>query len=93
MSAVRSIRIDEGLRGRLEAFAQRQRRTPNFIINEALQDYLEMKEREEDIIKAAKEAWAEFQVTGRGADWPEVRDWIDSWDGPEEQPEPECRKL
>lgn len=93
MSAVRSIRINEDLRSRLEAFASRHQRTPNFIINEALQTYLEMKEQEEAVIEAAKEAWAEFQVTRQGADWGEVRDWIESWGGSDERPVSECRKL
>jgi predicted transcriptional regulator len=93
MSAVRSIRINEDLRNRLEAFANRHKRTPNFVINEALQTYLEMWEREEAVIEAAKESWAEFQTTHQAADWGEVRDWSESWGGPSEAPEPQCRKL
>ncbi len=93
MSAVRSIRINEDLRSRLEAFASRHQRTPNFIINEALQSYLEMKEREEAVVEAAREAWAEFQATGQGVDWGDVREWIASWGDSSESPVPKCRKL
>jgi predicted transcriptional regulator len=55
---------------------------------EALQTYLEIQEREEAVVEAAKEAWAEFQAAGQGADWDEVRGWIASWSGPSEPPAP-----
>ncbi len=93
MSAVRSIRINEDLQNRVESFAHRRQRTVNFIIKEALQSYLETKEREEEVVQAAKEAWAEFQSTGQGAEWADVRQWIASWGGPEELPAPKCREL
>lgn len=93
MSAVRSIRLNEDLQKRMESFARRHQRTPNFIINEALKDYLEIKEQEEAVVAAAKEAWAEFQTTGRGVDWNEMREWLASWGSTNESPVPQCRKL
>jgi predicted transcriptional regulator len=93
MSAVRSIRLSEDLQSRMEAFANRHQRTPNFVITEALKDYLETKEQEEVIVAAAKEAWAEFQATGRGVEWDEMREWIASWGSPSEKSVPQCREL
>ena len=93
MSSVRSIRINEDLRSRLEAFANRHQRTPNFVINEALQTYLEMREQEEAVIEAAKEAWTEFKAERMGVGLSEVSEWLNSWGGPSEKPGPEFRKL
>jgi predicted transcriptional regulator len=93
MSVVKSIRINEDLRCRLEAFASRHQRTSNFVINEALQLYLEMKEREDVLIEAAEESWAEYQTNHQAADGDEVLNWILSWGSPSESPAPKCRKL
>jgi len=92
MVTATSIKLDDELKGRVKSLAESRRRTPHWIMREAIAQYVAREEKREALNQDTLRAWDEFQVTGRYATAEEVDDWLASWGTENELPAPECRK-
>lgn len=92
MAVVTSIKLDDELKGRVQHLAAARRRTPHWIMREAIAQYVEREEKREALRQDTLKAWEEFQATGRHATAEEVESWLSSWGTEDELPAPACRK-
>jgi predicted transcriptional regulator len=79
-----SLKINDTLKSRVHHLAGQRRRSPHWIMLEAIQQYVEREE--------ALASWAAYQETGRHLTGQEVRTWLSTWGTEDEKAVPECHK-
>lgn len=87
-----SLKIDDALKGRVQQLASQRRRSPHWIMLEAIRQYVEREEAKESFKQEAQASWAAYQETGRHLTGPEVRAWLNAWGTEDEKMVPECHK-
>lgn len=92
MTTATSVKLDEKLKGRVKRLADVQRRTPHWIMREAISQYVEREEKREILDRETLKAWEEVQSTGLHATDTEVDKWLASWGTENELPVPACHK-
>lgn len=85
-STTLTIRVDQSVKERLEAVAQRLNRSKSFVAGEAIEEYLAVHEWQiEGINKALRSIDA-----GKGVSHSAVAEWVDSWGTETERPKPKA---
>lgn len=92
MTTATSIKLDDELKGRIRHLAEAQRRTPHWIMREAIAQYVDREEKREALRQDTIRAWDEFQATGLHATVDEVDQWLANWGTDKERPAPECHE-
>ena len=70
------IKLDAKVKGRLQRLAQARRRSPHWLMREAIEQYLEREERREQLRRDAAAAWEEYRATGRHVTGAEADAWM-----------------
>jgi predicted transcriptional regulator len=81
-----SVRLPPETKAKLEKWAERQERPVSFLVQRALDNYLE---ELEEFDRSMAEAEAQLEK-GVFTSWEKVKDWMDSWDTDNELPMPEA---
>lgn len=92
MANATSIKLDETLKDRVRDLAAARRRTPHWIMREAIAQYVEREEKREALRQDTLKAWEDVQASGLHATAEDVERWLTSWGTEDEQPAPICRK-
>jgi RHH-type rel operon transcriptional repressor/antitoxin RelB len=79
-----TVRIDTGVKKRLERLAKSTGRTRSFLAAEAINEYLELNEWQ---VAGIKHAIASLD-RGEGIAHDQVKDWVASWGSANEKPIP-----
>jgi RHH-type transcriptional regulator, rel operon repressor / antitoxin RelB len=79
-----TVRIDAGVKKRLERLAKSTGRTRSFLAAEAINGYLEINEWQ---VAGIKRALASLD-RGEGVPHDSVKDWVASWNSANEKPTP-----
>lgn len=87
-----SLKIDDKLKGRVQHLASQRRRSPHWIMLEAIQQYVEREEARESFKQEALTSWAAYKETGHHLTGQEVRTWLSTWGTDYEQAVPERHK-
>ena len=87
-----SLKIDDALKGRVQHLATQRRRSPHWIMLEAIQQYVEREEARESFRQEALASWTAYQETGRHLTGQEVRAWLNTWGTDGEKAVPECHE-
>jgi predicted transcriptional regulator len=87
-----SLKIDDTLKSRVHQLASQRRRSPHWIMLEAIQQYVEREEARESFKQEALASWAAYQETGLHLTGQEVRAWLNTWGTDDEGAVPECHK-
>jgi predicted transcriptional regulator len=87
-----SLKIDNSLKGRVQQLAGQRRRSPHWIMLEAIKQYVEREEARESFKQEALASWAAYKETGRHLTGKEVSAWLNSWGTDDEKPVPECHR-
>lgn len=87
-----SLKIDDALKARVQHLASQRRRSPHWIMLEAIQQYVEREEARESFKQEALASWAAYKETGRHLTGQEVRTWLNTWGTDDEKAVPECHK-
>ena len=85
-----SLKIDDGLKSRVQQLASQRRRSPHWIMLEAIQQYVEREDARESFKQEALSSWAAYQETGRHLSGAEARAWLNTWGTEDEKAVPEC---
>ena len=72
-----TIKIDEIRRNRLKSLAVAKKRTPHYLMKEALDFYLESEEAEQKTIQEAAASLEHFERTGLHIRLDEVKQWAE----------------
>jgi len=83
-----SLKLDPELRDRLRRLAEARRRTPHWLMREAITQYLGREEARERLRADALAAWAEYEATGRHATGEAVDAWLARLEAGEEEADP-----
>ncbi len=82
---VTSVRIHDDLKARLEKVSKKLRHSKGWIMNEALREYLDHQDLEEQRWKETLEALEDIE-SGRVVDGKKVMTWLKSWSKEDEFP-------
>jgi predicted transcriptional regulator len=88
MSDSTSIKLRPGLRDRIRALAEDQHRTPNQLMNDALDDYVERAEERSKFLREAEAAHQDFLENGLHVTQQEMDAWFDGIQRGEDPPLP-----
>jgi predicted transcriptional regulator len=90
--ATTTIRLDEELKARVAAAAERSGKTPHAFMLEAIAESVEHDEADAEFHRIADERWAEIQATGETVPWEDVKAWLEAHARGETLPWPAARK-
>lgn len=85
-----SLKIDDEMKGRIQALAQQRDRSAHWIMREAIREYVDREETRESFRQEALDAWTAYQETGRHLTGAETIAWLESWGSEQERGAPEC---
>ncbi|MDD3759696.1 MAG: CopG family ribbon-helix-helix protein [Acidithiobacillus sp.] len=89
---VTSLKVDDTLKKRVRHLASQRRRSPHWIMLEAIRQYVEREEARDSFRQEALHSWAAYQETGRHLTGEEARAWLNTWGSEDETVVPECHK-
>ncbi|MDX8127459.1 CopG family ribbon-helix-helix protein [Methylomonas sp. OY6] len=85
-----SIKLDDGLKTRIQNLANLRSRSPHWIMREAITDYVNREEAKENFKQEALNSWKAYQETGQHLTGQEVGDWLSKWGTDQEAEIPKC---
>ena len=85
-----SLKLDAEVKARVQRLAAIRRRSANWLMGEAIREYVEREEQREQFRQDALAAWAENQETGRHVTAEEADQWLARLEAGETAPPPEC---
>lgn len=88
--ATSSLKLDPTIRERVQRLAAARRRTPHWIMREAVEQYVEREEKREQFRQDALAAWAHYQATGLHATAEEADAWLSKLEADENAGPPQC---
>lgn len=71
-----AIKIDQETKDRYKRLAEERKRTPHWMMKEAIMSYLDREEKREAFHQEAKNSWEEYQATGLHLTFEEVDEWL-----------------
>lgn len=85
-----SLKIDDEMKGRIQALAEQRDRSAHWIMREAIRQYVDREEARESFRQEALESWTAYQETGRHLTLSETTAWLETWGTEQEREAPEC---
>jgi predicted transcriptional regulator len=71
-----SLKLDSTMKERVHRLASARRRSPHWIMREAVEQYMEREEKREQLRQDALAAWAKYQETGLHVTAEEADAWL-----------------
>lgn len=91
--ATTTIRIDDDLKARVTAAAERAGKTAHAFMLDAITATVEQDETDEAFHRVADERWARVLETGETVAWDEAKAWLEARARGEHSPRPTPRKA
>ena len=89
-----AVKLDPGILERLQALGQAKRRSPHWLVVEAVRIYVEREEKIERARAGTRERLARYDATGAYIGDDDVQAWLRTWGAPNEQrPPTRIRKV
>jgi len=89
-TVVTSVKLTSALHKRVENLALAGHQTPGSLMSEAVEQYVERREKREKFLKDGVASWEDYQATGLHITGIEVDTWLDKLDAGEDAELPEC---
>jgi predicted transcriptional regulator len=89
---VTSIEIDAALKSRIENLANLRQKSADWVMREAIAQYVDREEARESFKQEAMESWADYQRTGLHLTGEEVSAWLKTWGTEADSEPPECHE-
>jgi len=74
-----SFKLDNAMKSRVQQLAAGRNRSANWVMREAIRQYVEREEARESFRAEATASWAAYQETGRHLTGDETAEWLNSW--------------
>lgn len=87
-----TIRLDDPLKARVAAAAERAGKTSHAFILDAIAQTVEQAECDEEFLRVADQRWAKILATGKTVNWDAAKDWLESRSSGERPRKPAARK-
>ena len=75
----KAVKLDDHTCERLKALGERRRRSPHWLMREAIQQFLDREEEAERIRQDTLERLARYETAGETIDHAEVESWLETW--------------
>lgn len=85
-----SVKLDDDLKKRVQHLADVRKRTPHWVMREAISDYLAREELKEQFKQEALASWESYKETGQHLTGEEVRNWLQTWGADNKTNIPPC---
>ncbi len=85
-----SLKLDPEMKERVQRLAEAQRRTPHWVMCEAVEQYVEREEKREQLRQDALAAWAHYQETGLHLSASEADLWLAKLEAGKDAKQPKC---
>ena len=90
--ATTTIRVDEALKARIAATAERAGKTTHAFMRDAIEQSVEQAEIDDAFHKLAEARWAGILTTGGTVGWDDAKNWLSARSRGEHPPKPAARK-
>lgn len=84
-----AVKLEPEMKERLLRLAAAKRRSPHWIMKEALREYTEREEHAENLRQETLKRWEAYKVTEKSIDNEAVMAWLDTWGSEHEAGHPE----
>lgn len=81
MTKAVSVKLDDADRERLALLAEKKKRTPHYLMREAVLAFLDREEQRLSFIEEAEAAWADYKETGLHVTLDDMEAWAKSKSG------------
>ena len=71
-----SLKLDSAMKERVHQLASARRRSPHWVMREAVEQYVEREEKREQLRQDVLAAWADYQTTGLHLTAEEADAWL-----------------
>ena len=85
-----SVKLDPETKERVQHLASVRRRTPHWILREAVEQYVDREEKREHLRQAALAAWGHYQETGLHVTAGEADAWLAKLEAGRKAAPPKC---
>jgi len=86
------MKLDSGTKKRVQRLATSLRRTPHWVMREAIEQYLEREEKRERLRRDAAVAWDHYQTTGLYLSGEEADAWLAKLEAGKKVAPPKCHE-
>jgi len=85
-----TLKLDRSIKERIGRLASTRRRTPHWLMREAVEQYVEREEQREQLRQDALAAWAEYESTGLHLTAEEADAWLAKLEAGKRAAIPKC---
>jgi predicted transcriptional regulator len=85
-----SLKLDAETKARVRRLAEVRRRSPHWLMREAIEEYVEREEKREQFRHDALAAWAHYQTTGLHVTADEADSWLGKLEAGKQAAPPKC---
>lgn len=85
-----TIKLDNADRDRIASLAATKKRTPHYLMKEAILDYVKKEEARQNFIAAAESSFEHYKETGLHITLDEFSHWVDEVQETPDAPLPAC---
>lgn len=85
-----SLKLDIKTKERIQRLASVRRRSPHWVMREAIEQYVEREEKREQFRQDALAAWAHYQTTGLHVTAEEADAWLAKLEAGKDAAPPKC---
>jgi predicted transcriptional regulator len=89
-SSTTSLKLDSSTKKRVQRLASARRRSPHWVMCEAIEQYVEREEKREQLRQNALVAWTHYQTTGLHATAEEADAWLAKLEAGKKSKSPKC---
>ena len=86
-----SLKLDVEVKQRVQRLAIARRRSPHWLMREAIEEYVEREEKREQFRQDALTAWTHYQTTGLHVTAEEADAWLAKLEAGKGAAPPKCR--
>ncbi len=87
-----TIKLDDADRDRIASLASVKKRTPHYLMKEAILEYVKREEARQNFIAAAESSFEHFKETGLHISLDEFSTWVDQVQQDAGAPAPSCHR-
>lgn len=87
-----SIKLDSQMKQRVQRLAASRRRSPHWVLREAVEQYVERDEKSEKFRQDARAAWTNYQATALYVTAGEADKWLAKLEAGKNAPIPKCHE-
>ena len=89
--ATTSLKLEAPIKERVRRLASARRRSPRWLMREAIEEYVEREEKRERFRRVALAAWDHYQTTGLRVTSEEADGWLANLESDKNSRPPKCR--